>query len=908
MKNLIKIICLLTFLTIQTNAQFINDLGTFQDSWQIGKNGLLLKFTVPDTLKIVDPSDTTSFLVLKAGYFVGDGSALTNITASIVPWSSLTPAVQDSIQKVMPYKNITWTGYQIFSGTYNKLGGDPGYSIYSTNDVLVDSTVYANAFSGDGSGITGLTTSIVAEGSNLYYLDSRARASISETVTGLTYTSGTGVFSLTSGYVIPTTTQETNWTTAYTKRVDTWNAPITFSSNAVSLTQTGDVLGTTNQVNVSNGTNVIAGTADVTISLPQDIDSTANVKFGSVVSSGNVGSPDFTSQTTGWRVGSNGHADFRSMYIDELHAKSFISDLEQAFAGGQIISKSVAKVYTDLSLVTGVDWATITDAINTITTPIDSLGDVQLVVESFGGYPTVPVFANGDVIRLRSFNRTAGSLTITDAWGSVTLDTDYGASGFNTTLKTQAYTFRKLSGSNITAYAQTLALDYGTSANGIIESTVNDAAGAPYIDVKTWATKPYDDMVVKASFGNLDHITDTDLNPTGFGLYATNVFLSGKIIANSGKVGGFDIGSYVLQNGTDIFISSASKKIAINDTTFGNTGIQLEYNDGTPRAFIGSPTGYMKFDGTQMYIGGDFTSTANIIGGAFQTAAAGNNRVGLSGTSLWVKNNNDNTMYEMYSDADTLTYKLTSSKFGAGTLVKTIDGSNIPKILELKTTFYDIGALTNAQHYTQYNLAFGGAGLGMYFGSTTNGVTVTDGSVSLLYDYINTDGLNLAGKLKATSYGDFNSLKIDGTEVISPAGAIDNVTTINAASYVKAANVIRAVYNDVGGTTFTETVSTYTTKVLVYYTVKSGDKYLDVTALLKTSNSSHPAYMQLYINNGAVSGETSTTSTSDVTKTVSVDVSGLTPGDLAKVELRIKPSDAGYTASMTVPVIEVTSK
>jgi hypothetical protein len=37
----------------------------------------------------------------------------------------------------------------------------------------------------------------------------------STTVTGLTFTPTTGVLSLTSGYVVPTTTEETNWNTAY---------------------------------------------------------------------------------------------------------------------------------------------------------------------------------------------------------------------------------------------------------------------------------------------------------------------------------------------------------------------------------------------------------------------------------------------------------------------------------------------------------------------------------------------------------------------------------------------------------------------------------------------------------------------------------------------------------------------
>ncbi|MDI6606283.1 MAG: hypothetical protein QME65_03970 [Candidatus Omnitrophota bacterium] len=64
-------------------------------------------------------------------------------------------------------------------------------------------------------GAVSLTTTDIGEGTNLYYLDSRARAAISETVTGLDYNNSTGVISLTSGYVIPTTTEETNWNTAY---------------------------------------------------------------------------------------------------------------------------------------------------------------------------------------------------------------------------------------------------------------------------------------------------------------------------------------------------------------------------------------------------------------------------------------------------------------------------------------------------------------------------------------------------------------------------------------------------------------------------------------------------------------------------------------------------------------------
>jgi hypothetical protein len=48
------------------------------------------------------------------------------------------------------------------------------------------------------------TTSLVTEGTNLYYTNARSRAAISETITGINYDSASGIFSMASGYVIPT--------------------------------------------------------------------------------------------------------------------------------------------------------------------------------------------------------------------------------------------------------------------------------------------------------------------------------------------------------------------------------------------------------------------------------------------------------------------------------------------------------------------------------------------------------------------------------------------------------------------------------------------------------------------------------------------------------------------------------
>lgn len=61
----------------------------------------------------------------------------------------------------------------------------------------------------------GKDTGDLAEGGNLYYTDARARDAISETVTGLDYSTSTGVLSLSSGYSIPRVASTTEWATAY---------------------------------------------------------------------------------------------------------------------------------------------------------------------------------------------------------------------------------------------------------------------------------------------------------------------------------------------------------------------------------------------------------------------------------------------------------------------------------------------------------------------------------------------------------------------------------------------------------------------------------------------------------------------------------------------------------------------
>ena len=94
----------------------------------------------------------------------------------------------------------------------------------------------------------------------------------------------------------------------------------------------------------------------------------------------------------------------------------------------------------------------------------------------------------------------------------------------------------------------------------------------------------------------------------------------GKIKSVAGTIGGFTIDSDELKSGTNIGLDSANKKLTINDTTFGNEGIQLEYNSGNPRFHIGegganATASFIKYENKKVIFGGGVTLSWGASGG-----------------------------------------------------------------------------------------------------------------------------------------------------------------------------------------------------------------------------------------------------------------------------------------------------
>lgn len=315
-------------------------------------------------------------------------------------------------------------------------------------------------------------------------------------------------------------------------------------------------------------------------------------------------SDNYASQTTGWGISYTGYADFRTLYTDELHARSFITDLEQALAGGQIISKSVAVLAS------------------TFTVPAQA-ATASLVVEAFAGFDTAHVFQDGDLIRLRQFSRSAFALTITDCWGTVVWVSN------DTTANTQTYTFTRSATPNeggavatSTIPAGTLALDYGTTGNGYLESNAIDgnmAENSPYHQVVTWTTHPVSGLAVRTRLGNLEGLFPAGTNE--FGLFA------GDGTADTNKFIRASNTNFEIHNASIQLYDGASKTVELNPTAISfamgstlpsgfATGDGIWMGKDTVYKFrVGSVTGErIAWDGTDLYIYADNSNYTRFTG------------------------------------------------------------------------------------------------------------------------------------------------------------------------------------------------------------------------------------------------------------------------------------------------------
>ena len=95
--------------------------------------------------------------------------------------------------------------------------------------------------------------------------------------------------------------------------------------------------------------------------------------------------------------------------------------------------------------------------------------------------------------------------------------------------------------------------------------------------------------------------TDHFISASNFSLKGNGDITGSAVMFSGGKIAGWEITNTQIKKSTNVVIDANAGSITFNDSIFGNKGIQLEYNEGSPRFYVGDATGsFVKFDGSNV--------------------------------------------------------------------------------------------------------------------------------------------------------------------------------------------------------------------------------------------------------------------------------------------------------------------
>jgi hypothetical protein len=171
--------------------------------------------------------------------------------------------------------------------------------------------------------------------------------------------------------------------------------------------------------------------------------------------------------------------------------------------------------------------------------------------------------------------------------------------------------------------------------NGVLQSTGSTAdtegitidANIPSIVVHGLDASDGADDAGAQGYNNvrvmLGVVSDDNYGIKGYKANGNTLF---EISSAQNIIAGWTINNTALQNGSNIKLDASAKAISVNDDTFGNTGIQLQYNGGTPRFFAGTSGNHVKYDGSKLIVASDnfdIDATGNVSMSGHVTAAGG---------------------------------------------------------------------------------------------------------------------------------------------------------------------------------------------------------------------------------------------------------------------------------------------
>lgn len=296
----------------------------------------------------------------------------------------------------------------------------------------------------------------------------------------------------------------------------------------------------------------------------------------------------------GWGLGYNSgtgryFADFQDMTADTMHVLAFTADVSRVAVGERLVTYSSATLAEDFLIPSNIG------------------GQVTITIEDVPGFTDYQAFRPNDWLRVRVIDRSGGGLLVADAWGQVSSYVDL--SGDDDGKQQWTFTFKYGTG-GVYARAGLEVIDYGASLDGYIRDTVLDPAGAPYTEIATWTTNPYDpnNKTIHLRYGNLDGLSGLSRQ---WGLWA-GASSTQYLLASDTNLTAAGMTLEMYDSGTKKIVMDPSLpalKMAQSgvDTfapTAGNSGMYFGQYSGANRFYAGGASQYVLWDGTNLTVKG----------------------------------------------------------------------------------------------------------------------------------------------------------------------------------------------------------------------------------------------------------------------------------------------------------------
>ena len=214
--------------------------------------------------------------------------------------------------------------------------------------------------------------------------------------------------------------------------------------------------------------------------------------------------------------------------------------------------------------------------------------------------------------------------------------------------------------------------------------------------------------------------TDHFISASNFSLKGNGDITGSAVMFSGGKIAGWEITNTQIKKSTNVVIDATAGSISFNDSTFGNKGIQLEYNEGSPRFYVGDATGsFVKFDGSNISLSTSLLeiSASNIeISSTEASMSLGGGGVKLLGASSAIEVGETNVLKLSGSALDAMI--IAGAKTGFGT-----DDAGV--IMGMDSTVPTLDLTKDADNYVRFN--------------TTTGVDIKTDTFKLDTTYFNID-------------------------------------------------------------------------------------------------------------------------------------------------------------------------